>query len=247
MITLAFYRIELSALIEESFGKRIRKDQIFKADVDGTQAEIDYLQKIIEKLHNKHRLMLIPQHSSTFKYIEIEECCLSQHKNPGFWVFYTETQKQIRRHPHADNLWLTKLRNKIKESEPLEFQKMRTHEPTTPQEFMEKLVSDFGRPNYYQRIIVAAFKKIGMIPKIRESNLVDLIEKLGTIQGIFRNIRLMEEHYVEQFQDRPTLLRATMIEGIFTNDFCLFLVRRHEPDEAMKLIEKLQGKLWKKN
>ena len=33
-----------------------------------------------------------------------------------------------------------------------------------------------------------------------------------------------------------------MSEGIFTIDFCSFLVRRHEPDEAMKLIEKLQGK-----
>ena len=34
---------ELSALIEENFGKAMRKDQIFKVDVDGTQVEIDYL------------------------------------------------------------------------------------------------------------------------------------------------------------------------------------------------------------
>ena len=54
----------------------------------------------------------------------------------------------------------------IKESEPLEFRKFNIYPPTTVQGFWQKLVSDYGRPCFYQKRIEAAFKKIGMIPKI---------------------------------------------------------------------------------
>ena len=52
----------------------------------------------------------------------------------------------------------------------------------------------------------------------------------------------MENHYKDKYQHDPTLLRATLIKGMFTSDFCSFLVRQNEADEAIKLIEVLQGK-----
>ena len=67
---------------------------------------------------------------------------------------------------------------------------------------------------------MVAFKKIGMIPKYKEDNCEVLLEKLGAVQCIFKNIRLMENHYKNKYQHDPTLLRTTLSEGIFTSDFC---------------------------
>ena len=86
--------------------------------------------------------LLVPICSKSFKVVELERCCLSQHTNPGFWTFLTETQKRIKEHPHMDDIWLNKLNKAIKESEPLEFRKFNIYPPTTVQGFWQKLVTD---------------------------------------------------------------------------------------------------------
>ena len=173
---------------------------------------IEDLQKILGQMRDKHRTLLVPICSKSFKLVELERCCLSQHTNPGFWTFLTETQKRIKEHPHMEDIWLNKLRHAMKESEPSEFRKFNICLPTTVQGFLEKLVSDYGRPCFYQKVLMAAFKKIGMIPKYREENCEVLLEKLGAVQCIFKNIRLMENHYKNKYHHDPTLIRATLSE-----------------------------------
>ena len=132
---------ELSAFNIDNMGKTIEDNRNYKDDTERKQGNIEDLQTIFGQMRDKHRTLLVPICSKSFKLVELERCGLSQHINPGFWTFITETQKQIKEHPHMDDIWLNKLNKAIKESEPLEFRKFNIYPPTTVQGFWQKLES----------------------------------------------------------------------------------------------------------
>ena len=184
-----------SNFIEDNYGKVIQTNQTYRDDTESTQADINDLQRVITRLFNKCRSLLIPNDSKTFQYLNLEECCLTKHANAGFWSFYSQTMSQICMHPQENSQWLSKIRDIVKKSEPLVYHHIsNTRNPSTWQELMERLIADHNKPSYYQGILMAAFNKMGKLAKMNQTNCEALSKKLGAIIRIFKNIRLMQEY-----------------------------------------------------
>ena len=135
---------------------------------------------------------------------------MTKHGNPGFWSFYAQTMAQIRLHPKENSLWINKLRQAIKTTEPNVYHHIQnTKNPSTWQELMERLIADHGKPNHYQRILEAAFNRMGKLNKLNPANCEALTEKLGVIICIFANIRIMEKNYTAKYVGDPLHCRVS--------------------------------------
>ena len=52
----------------------------------------------------------------------------------------------------------------------------------------------------------------------------------------------MQEYYTKKHVGDYAALQGILSEGVFTHNFCSFMMRQNAVDEAILLIEKLQGK-----
>ena len=52
----------------------------------------------------------------------------------------------------------------------------------------------------------------------------------------------MQEYYATKHAGDPIALQAILSEGVFTHDFCTFLIRMNAVDETILLIQKIQEK-----
>ena len=84
---------------------------------------------------------------------------------------------------------------------------------------MERLIADHGKPNHYQRILEAAFSKMGKLNKLNPANCEALTEKLGVIISMFTSIRIMEEYYTAKYVGDPAALQGILSTGFLPMDF----------------------------
>ena len=195
---------------------------------------LNKLRQDISNTTSKNRDSKLGQDLSSFKLVKLDELHLASHKSPGLFLWMHRLKDRMKTIRCADTLWLQKILNSLRETEPSVLEEIvNSHSPTTTSDLTEKIMKTYGAPKLYEKVLTNSLAMCGRLNIPNEANIKREYEKMAKVTNIMMNVTLMREYYTKNFPDNAEIMLS---QGVFRSDFVTILLKVFPQEQTIKIM-----------
>ena len=167
-----------------------------------------------------------------FTLVTLADIPLKAHVPPSLFDWLEHLEELRHQNRVTTTMWFQNIYPSLHKNEPQGMQELRQkHNPTTTEELIRALVSEFGQSNFYQQVLTQAHQKVGPISKLNFKTASKGYKALSAHRNALMNVQSALRYYRRNFEDAEGLLA----NGLLSNSYITLLTKRESMTLALEI------------